>query len=81
MWDKIALVLLILGGLNYGLEGLFDANALAWLFGDGGALTRTVYVLISLAAIWSITMLFRHSALSTDSFSERNNSQRYAESR
>lgn len=60
MWDKIALVLLIIGGLNWGLVGIFGFDLVAWLFGGTGAiLSRTVYILVAISAVWCITLLFR----------------------
>ncbi|MBQ7132752.1 MAG: DUF378 domain-containing protein [Oscillospiraceae bacterium] len=64
MWDKIALVLLIIGGLNWGLVGIFSFDLVAWLFGGAGAvLSRTIYILVALSAIWCISLLFRHDSL------------------
>lgn len=61
MFDKIALALLIIGGLNWGLVGIFSFDLVAWMFGGTGAiLSRVVYVLVALAAIWCITLLFRN---------------------
>ena len=69
MFNKIALGVLIVGGLNWGLIGLFNFDLVAWLFGGAGAvLSRTIYVLVALSAVWCISMLFR-------------NSHRFAESR
>ncbi|MCM1577378.1 MAG: DUF378 domain-containing protein [Ruminococcus sp.] len=60
MLDKIALTLMIIGGLNWGLVGIFSFDLVAWLFGGAGALlSRIVYILVALAAVWCITMLFR----------------------
>ena len=60
MLDKIALTLMIIGGLNWGLVGIFSVDLVAWLFGGAGAmLSRIVYILVALAAVWCITMLFR----------------------
>lgn len=58
MWDKIALILLIIGGVNWGLIGIFQFDLVAWLFG-GALLTRIVYILVALSAIWCISLLFR----------------------
>ncbi|MDE7279138.1 MAG: DUF378 domain-containing protein [Oscillospiraceae bacterium] len=64
MFDKIALALLVIGGLNWGLVGIFSFDLVAWLFGGTGAiLSRVVYVLVALAAIWCITLLFRRDSL------------------
>ncbi len=47
----VALVLLIVGGLNWGLVGLLDFNLVGALMGDGSALSRIVYSLVGLSAI------------------------------
>ncbi len=68
MFDKIALALLIIGGLNWGLVGIFSFDLVAWLFGGTGAIiSRIVYVAVALAAIWCITLLFRNERVSARS--------------
>lgn len=58
--DRVALALAIIGGLNWGLIGLFRLDLVAFLFGGQTALlSRIVYTLVGLAAIWCISMLFR----------------------
>ncbi len=58
--DRIALVLVILGGLNWGCVGIFGLDLVAALFGGSASvLGRVVYVLICLAALWCITLFFR----------------------
>lgn len=52
--NAVALLLIIIGGLNWGLVGLFDFNLVAALFGSGSTLTRLVYVLVGMAALYSI---------------------------
>ena len=60
MFDKICLVLAIIGCLNWGLVGLFSFDLVAWLFGGSGMiLSRIVYTVIALAGIWCISLLFR----------------------
>ncbi|MCH5205293.1 MAG: DUF378 domain-containing protein [Oscillospiraceae bacterium] len=60
MLDKLALTLLIIGGLNWGLVGIFQFDLVAWMLGgQASVLSRIVYVLVALAAIWAIPMLFR----------------------
>ena len=61
MWiDKLALVLLIIGGLNWGLVGIFSFDLVAWMFGGQGAvLSRIVYIIVALSAAWCISLLFR----------------------
>lgn len=59
--DRIALVLAIIGGLNWGSIGLFRFDLVAYLFGgQTSTVSRIVYILVALAAIWCITLLFRH---------------------
>ena len=57
----IALVLLVVGGLNWGLVGAFDFNLVDSILGEGSALSRTVYVLVGLAAVWKAVVWMAHS--------------------
>ncbi len=50
--DVLAAVLLVVGGLNWGLWGLFRFDLVATLFGDGAALSRIVYILVGFAAAY-----------------------------
>lgn len=60
MLDKIALTLLIIGGLNWGSVGIFQFDLVAWICGgQTGIISRIVYILVGLSAIWCITLLFR----------------------
>ena len=60
MLDKIALTLLVIGGLNWGSIGLFQFDLVAWIFGgQTGIVSRIVYVLVGLSAIWCVSLLFR----------------------
>ena len=60
--DKIALILAIIGGLNWGSIGIFGFDLVAFLFGgSSSAISRVVYTLVGLAGIWCITLLFRDS--------------------
>jgi uncharacterized membrane protein YuzA (DUF378 family) len=52
--DLIALLLVIVGGLNWGLIGLFNFNLVAAIFGTMSTLSRIVYILVGLAAIYAI---------------------------
>ena len=62
--DKIALLLAIVGSLNWGGIGLFQFDTVAWLFGGQGAmLSRVIYTLVALAGVWCISMLFREDAV------------------
>ncbi|MEG0541549.1 MAG: DUF378 domain-containing protein [Angelakisella sp.] len=67
MLDKISLILIIVGALNWGSIGLFQLDLVAWIFGGQGAmLSRIIYTLIALAGIWAISMLFRENAVTHD---------------
>ncbi len=52
------LVLLIVGGLNWGLVGFFNYNLVDGLFGAGSVLARVVYAIVGLAAVWGLVALF-----------------------
>ena len=58
--DKIALALVIIGALNWGLIGVFSFDLVAWLFGAMAVVTRVIYTLVALGGIWSISLLFRN---------------------
>ena len=62
--DRIALILIIVGALNWGLIGLFQFDLVAWLFGAGSLLSRVVYTLVGVGGIWSFSLLFRGEAAS-----------------
>ena len=57
--DIATLILVIVGGLNWGLVGLFDFDLVAALFGEMSPLSRIVYVLVGLSAVWQIIPLVR----------------------
>ena len=62
MWDTLALILLIIGGINWGLVGIFQFDLVAWLFGGTDAIiSRAIYIIVAISAIWCITLLFRSS--------------------
>ncbi len=61
---RVALVLNIIGGINWGLIGLFKFDLVAWIFGGQDAvLSRIIYTLVGIAAIYCISFLFRDRAL------------------
>lgn len=68
MFDKICLILSIIGGLNWGSIGLFGFDIVAWIFGGQDAIfSRIIYTVIALASIWCISLLFRSDTeVSTD---------------
>ncbi len=60
MFDRIALILVIIGALNWGSVGLLSFDLVAWIAGGQGALlARIIYTLVALAGIWCISLLFR----------------------
>ena len=60
--DSLALILSIIGSINWGLVGLFQFDLVAWLFGGQSALiSRIIYTVIALAGLWCITTLFRRN--------------------
>lgn len=60
MMDKVALTLAIIGGLNWGSIGIFGFDLVAFLFGGStSAISRVIYTLVGLAALWCISLLFR----------------------
>lgn len=60
MLDNTALIIVIIGALNWLCIGIFGFDVVAALFGGQGALiSRIVYTLVGIAGIWSITLLFK----------------------
>ena len=57
--NTVTLILLIVGGLNWGLVGLFGFDLVAALFGEMSALSRIVYTLVGASALWQLIPLFR----------------------
>lgn len=58
--DTVALILSIIGSINWGLVGIFQFDLVAWLFGGQDAiLSRIVYTLVGLAGLWCVTLLYR----------------------
>jgi uncharacterized membrane protein YuzA (DUF378 family) len=61
--DSLALILVIVGALNWLLVGLFQYDLVAAIFGGQNALlSRLVYTLVGVAGIWCISLLFRDRA-------------------
>ena len=58
--DTIALILSIIGCINWGLIGIAKFDLVAWLFGGQDAIiSRIIYTLVGLAGLWCVTLLFR----------------------
>lgn len=64
--DTLALILSIIGSINWGLVGIFKFDLVAWIFGGQTAvLSRIIYALVGLAGLWCISLLFRRRALTS----------------
>ena len=62
--DQFALVLAIIGAINWGSVGIFGFDIVGWLFGGQmTALSRIVFTLVGLAGIWCISLFFRDTEL------------------
>jgi len=58
--DTVALILSIIGSINWGLVGIFQFDLVSWIFGGQDAVwSRIIYAIIGLAGLWCITLLFR----------------------
>lgn len=68
MVDKIALLLVIIGAVNWGLIGVFQFDLVAYIFGGQGAvISRIIYTLVAAAGLWSISLLFKGHEPATQS--------------
>ncbi len=62
MLDRISLILVIIGAINWGSIGLFKFDIVAWIFGGQGAIvSRIIYTIVGLAGIWCLSLLFREN--------------------
>ncbi len=62
--DRIALILTVIGGINWGAIGIFKFDIVAWIFGGQDAiLSRIIFTLVGLSAIWCISFLCRKDSL------------------
>ena len=67
MLDRIALILTVIGALNWGSIGLFQFDAVAWLFGgQDNVISRIIYVVVGLAGLWCISLFFSERSVLTD---------------
>lgn len=58
--DTVALLLAIIGAINWGLVGFFRFDLVAWIFGGQTAvLSRVIFAIVGLAGLWCISLLFR----------------------
>ena len=56
-FNLVTLALVIVGGLNWGLVGAFSFDLVAAIFGDGSILSRLIYVVVGLSALWQLVPL------------------------
>ena len=64
MIDRIALILAIVGAINWGSIGLFQFDIVGWIFGGQSAvISRIIFTIVALAGIWCISLLFRHNEI------------------
>ena len=60
LMDRIALILTIVGGVNWGLVGIFQFDLVAWLCGGQSALlARVLYTIIAICALWCLALVFK----------------------
>lgn len=60
MIDRIALILVIIGALDWGSIGIFKFDFVAWAFGGQySSISRIIYTLVAIAGLWCISLLFR----------------------
>lgn len=56
--DTIALVLIIIGAINWGLIGIFNFNLVEAIFGAMSVITRIIYILVGISGLWGIKLIF-----------------------
>lgn len=56
--DTIALVLIIIGAINWGLIGLFNFNLVDTIFGTMSIISRIIYILVGISGVWGIKLIF-----------------------
>ncbi len=60
--DYVALVLIIIGALNWGLVGLFGFNLIDTIFGAGSILARIIYIIVGLAGLYTLYLISKISS-------------------
>ena len=67
MLDKLALILVIIGAVNWGAIGLVQFDIVGWIFGGQSAIiSRIIFTVVALAGIWCISLLFRDNEVLVD---------------
>ncbi|HEU4830635.1 MAG TPA: DUF378 domain-containing protein [Candidatus Saccharimonadales bacterium] len=64
--DTTALVLIIIGGINWGLVGFFDYNLVDGIFGADSVVARVIYAIVGLAAVWALVSLISRASNKAD---------------
>jgi uncharacterized membrane protein YuzA (DUF378 family) len=64
--NVIALILIIIGGLNWGLVGFFDYNLVDMIFGEASTAARVVYAVVGLAAVYKLVVAIGVRAMGSD---------------
>ena len=60
MLDRLALLLVVIGAINWGSVGLFQFDIVSWLFGGADSLiSRIIFTLVGIAGLWCISLFFR----------------------
>ncbi len=68
MLDRLALILVIIGALNWGSIGIFNFDVVGWIFGGQTAVvSRIIFTVVALAGLWCISLLFRRSDMLEES--------------
>lgn len=57
--DIVALILIIIGGINWGLVGFFNFNLITFIFGSASIVSRIIFAVVGLAAIYSLVLFFK----------------------
>lgn len=68
--NVLALIVMVVGALNWGLIGLFHFDLVAALFGSMSTFSRIVYALVGIAGIWGIVMLFQRNVRHTGEYTD-----------
>ena len=56
--DKLALILIVIGAINWGLIGIFDFNLVDTLFSTMSIISRIIYILVGISGLWGIKLIF-----------------------
>ncbi|MBQ5973127.1 MAG: DUF378 domain-containing protein [Oscillospiraceae bacterium] len=59
VFDRIALSLVVVGAVNWGLVGIFKFNLVSAIFGEMSVVSRIIFALVGLAGLWCVTLIFR----------------------